>query len=226
MNPTPSSAPYRAFAGQAYFAYQNPHGQKRGGLNRLKVEKHIHPEDRVLDFGCGGGWLLRALDCAEKTGVEINPAAHDLCRENGVEVVERLEDLEDRVFDVALSHHSLEHVANPHGVLESLRSRLKPEGELILVVPIDDWRNRRRIKLRDPNHHLYTWTPQLLFNLLRAAGYESIDVRIHSRAWFPGWHRVVDRVPLPLFSLLCAIWSRLIRGRELIAVAGNPGPGS
>jgi hypothetical protein len=47
-----------------------------------------------------------------------------------------------------------------------------------LYVAIDDWRSRHQRRVDpDINHHLYTWTPLLLANLLREAGFADPDCR-------------------------------------------------
>jgi hypothetical protein len=51
---------------------------------------YIRKTDAVVDFGCGGGFLLDALDCGDKMGVEINPThAHLDARLTQVRVVAR-----------------------------------------------------------------------------------------------------------------------------------------
>ena len=44
------------------------------------------PHAAVLDFGCGGGYLLHNLTCAEKAGIEVNPAAIEDARAKGLTI--------------------------------------------------------------------------------------------------------------------------------------------
>ena len=53
-----------------YFAWQAPQGEFGGWANLTKFRKYIRNDDRVLDFGCGGGFLLKNLTCRKRVGVE------------------------------------------------------------------------------------------------------------------------------------------------------------
>ena len=57
-----------------YFIYQKLIGSKNRNLvNRFN--KFISPNSVVLDFGCGGGYLLDCLNCKYKIGIDINVEA-------------------------------------------------------------------------------------------------------------------------------------------------------
>lgn len=45
-----------------------------------KYTGYISKEDVVFDFGCGGGFLLKNIECKKKIGVEINKS---ICGVNG-----------------------------------------------------------------------------------------------------------------------------------------------
>ena len=57
---------------QTYYQWYRKIGNFGGIINKRKFEKYIDRSDTVLDFGCGGGFLLGNLNCAVKHGVEIN----------------------------------------------------------------------------------------------------------------------------------------------------------
>ncbi len=148
---------------------------------------HINLQDVVLDFGCGGGFLLQALSMTGKYGVEINPHARKEASFRGVEVFEDIESLPaDINFDKVISHHSLEHVRDPYNTLIKLKSKLKINGRLLLVLPIDDWRNEKKYVATDINRHLYTWTPQLIGNLLDECGFQVEDIELRFYALVRG----------------------------------------
>ncbi len=42
-------------------------GEFGGRANKFMFEKHVLPSDTVLDFGCGGGFLLSNLNCKESS---------------------------------------------------------------------------------------------------------------------------------------------------------------
>jgi SAM-dependent methyltransferase len=220
-----ASKRYVGEAGAAYFAAQHRGGLLHGQLNaRTKFARFVAPTDVVLDFGCGGGLLLRSLTCARRIGVEINPAARAEAEQHDIDVFERLDQVPDGVADLAVSNHALEHVLSPVQALRDLRPKLKPGGKLVLVVPIDDWRAQLKFDPQNYDHHLYTWTPLLLGNLLTEAGYEVKDISVLTHAWFPRWDRWVGRLPEAVFDAVCWLYSAYSRKRQLMAVA-EPRPG-
>lgn len=212
---------YTEEKGKAYFASQNRLAAGEAKVTMWKFQPWVKSTDRVLDFGCAGGWILRGLDCAERIGVELNPAAHPFCRDNGVKVYSSLEEVTERDFDVVISHHCLEHVPYPVEALRAMRSLLKTGGLLVLVVPIDDWRVEKDFTGTDIDHHLHTWTPRLMANTLVEAGFNVQQVGVLTHALFPGWQKVGESLPAPVFNALCCMASVLKKRRQLRAVAKN-----
>jgi SAM-dependent methyltransferase len=123
--------------------------------------------------------------------------------------------------DVVISNHALEHTLAPLAELRELRRILKPGGRLVLWLPVDDWRSQRRPG-EDVNHHLYTWTPLLLRNLLDEAGFEVRECRVVTHAW-PRFHEFLfSRLPRPAFDVLARLWAVLRRRRQVMALAERP----
>ncbi len=191
-------------------------------MEARKFAPHISSDDKVLDFGCGGGWILRQLDCADRLGVELNEAAHTYCRENGIQVVHTLDEVNDGEFDVAISNHCLEHVPCPVEALRCICDQLRPGGRLILALPLDDWRVQKDYTGADIDHHLHTWTPRLLANTLVEAGFKVDRIKVLTYAWFPGWRRALDLLPRWLFDSLCWAMAATKKRRQLLAVAHKP----
>jgi len=214
-----ASEHYQAERGKAYFAVQNRFADKGARLNVSKFASYVKPSDRVLDYGCGGGWLLREMNCREKIGVEINEQAHPDCRANQIKVYKLVPEVVERDFDLIISHHCLEHVPYPIEALVGLRDLLAPNGKLVLVVPIDDWRVQADFTGTDVDHHLHTWTPRLMANTLVEAGFASVESKVLTNAWFPNWHKVVGKVPGFVFNLLCTGYSMARRRRQMLVCA-------
>jgi len=103
--------------------------------------------------------------------------------------------------DAVVSNHALEHNPQPLAELRDLFGLLKPEGQLRLWVPVDDWRAQTDAMAGDENHHLYTWTPLLMRNLLEEAGFAVSSVRVITHAWPPQTARLAS-LPPPAFDAL------------------------
>lgn len=212
---------YLGEKGEQYFDWQHRFGAVNGRINAHKVRHLIRPTDTVVDFGCGGGDLLRALDCFKRIGVEINPVARQHASNVGIECYADLKEVRDGVAHVVISNHALEHIPCPAEALRQLHCKLRPRGTLALSVPIDDWRSQKSYDPSDQNHHLYTWTPQLLGNLLQEAGFsvQARDVSVKTHAWPRQYPLLYAKLPPRLFNAVCAIWALMTHRRQLFAVA-------
>jgi SAM-dependent methyltransferase len=211
---------YRGASAETYFDYQRSIGELGGRLDRRKFEPEIRPTDVVVDFGCGTGAILQQLSARMKIGIEVSEVARQAANERGLETVGSAAELDAESVDVVISNHVLEHTIRPIDELRDLHRILRRGGKLVLWLPLDDWRVQRRAG-RDPNHHLYTWTPQLLHNLLVEAGFDVRDCRVVPLAWPPFSERL-SKLPRPLFDALATLWALLRRQRQLMAVATRP----
>ena len=67
-------------------------------MNKFKFEEHINSNDIVLDFGCGGGYLLnnfeniirKGFENIIRKGFEINEYAWGECKKNGVQILKKI----------------------------------------------------------------------------------------------------------------------------------------
>ena len=213
-----TSLHYSGQSGDSYFEWQNQFGIRSGIINARKFQNFITGEDTILDFGCGGGHLLNAINAKNKIGVEINPVAIASARNYGFNIYESITDVKDASIDVAVSNHALEHVPYPISALREVYRVLKKDGRLVLCVPIDDWRNQRKFSPDDINHHLNTWTPQLLGNSLSEAGFDvsTSDIKIFVGAWFRGT-KYLWRFRR-LFEAISFVYGVIIKSRQIIVV--------
>jgi SAM-dependent methyltransferase len=220
------SAHYLGERGQEYFAWQGSGGDFAARILSHRFRDYIEPHHTVIDFGCGGGFLLNSLDCTRKIGIDANPYALNHARTLGIECYAAIDAIADSVADVVISNHALEHVSHPIGTLRALRTKLRPGGKLVLCVPIDNWRHQRRYDPSDRDHHLQTWTPQSLGNTLFEAGFEPLQIVSRIHAWPGRWTvAAYGRLGVHAFHWICFLYGLISgKGTEIIAVATNPEP--
>ena len=100
-----------------YFNWQKNIGVFAGKFKSFKFKKSIKETDIIIDFGCGGGFLLNNLKCARKIGIEPNQNAHNQLKLNNIEAFsspqELLEKHGENFADVIISNNALEHTLNP-----------------------------------------------------------------------------------------------------------------
>ncbi len=208
---------------EAYFSWQKTDGELGAVLDQWKFAPYLSAGDVVLDFGCGGGYLLAALNCGERYGIEVNAAAHSEAQKRIV-VYSSVEDLPVGVrFDKIISNHALEHVENPLEVLRRLRERLKPRGLAIFVVPAEAWYQHRSYDPGDINQHLYTWTPLLLGNLFARAGYDVEAVQTLCHSWLPKVKISSRLLPRAVFDVGCRLYA-FVRGYRQLRLLARPLP--
>ena len=102
---------------QDYFDWQKNVGAFGGIANSFKFTNSYKPTDTVLDFGCGGGFLLANLDCQRKIGIEPNNSAVDSIKKSGAEHYfdssKCMQSIGAESVDTIVSNHALEHTLSP-----------------------------------------------------------------------------------------------------------------
>ena len=109
------------------------------------------PPQRILDVGCGPGWLAEALTALGHTVTGVDVAAHDGIESRMYRFVRA--DLEAGVpadvgdgFDLAIAADIIEHVRDPQRLLADIATHIRPTGTLIASVPnVSHWYPRTRV---------------------------------------------------------------------------------
>jgi SAM-dependent methyltransferase len=202
-----------------YFGWQASMGEFGGWANQTKFLEYISDNSRVLDFGCGGGFLLRNLKCSKRVGVEVNRSAIDTARANGVEVFSRVDDVPDEYVDVIISNSALEHTLQPLQELKSLYKKLAPGGKIVFVVPCESISYAYRPN--DINHHLYSWSPMCLGNLFTEAGFSVQQCKPYIHKWPPLYRYIAKVGGRLIFDIACRIYGRLERSLFLVRVVAS-----
>jgi SAM-dependent methyltransferase len=167
--------------------------------------KEIKKTDVVLDFGCGGGYLLASLNCEDKLGFDINLNALEEASKLGIKTFDRLEEIENNSLDVIISNSALEHTPTPFEDLQILYRKLKVGGKIIFRVPHETlhW----KYAPNDWNYHLFTWSPMALGNLFNEVGFKDIRVTIEIGKR-PPFYKALRKIPF-LFNIAASLYRYL-----------------
>jgi protein-L-isoaspartate O-methyltransferase len=115
----------------------------------------------ILEIGCGSGALLSELlhGWADASGFGIDPALPDDARSGGRLQLARgfVEDIphEAGPFDLIVAVNVIEHTPDPTAFLVALRTRLAPNGRIVIICPAAQPPNVELLFF----DHLYTLTP-------------------------------------------------------------------
>jgi 2-polyprenyl-3-methyl-5-hydroxy-6-metoxy-1,4-benzoquinol methylase len=104
---------------------------------KLKIIEKIKQTGSILDYGCGTGDFLAMCKANgwKIDGVETSKKARPIATQHvGKQIVENLEGCLE-TYDIITLWHVLEHVAEPKKALQSLTSKLKEQGHILIAVP-------------------------------------------------------------------------------------------
>ena len=203
------AGPAPIYYDETYFRWQAPLGEFGGWANQTKFAGHIAANSTVLDFGCGGGFLLKNMPCGKRVGVELNPVAADAARKNGIEVYRTVEEVPDSYVDVVISNNALEHTLYPLQELKALHKKLRVGGRIVFVVPCESI--SYAYQPNDTNRHLYSWSPMCIGNLFTEAGFAVIEAQPYIHKWPPAYRFIAKICGRRLFNMACRLYGRIER---------------
>lgn len=210
----------------SYFNWQKNIGAFGGWANSHKFKNSIKESDTVLDFGCGGGYLLQNINCKTRVGIEPNQNAIETIKNFNINHFlspnDAINSLGVQSVDVIISNHALEHALNPLNELINLKPLLKDSGTIHFFVPCDTI--NKKYDPDDVNNHLYSWSPQNLGNLFVEAGYSVVLVRPFIHKW-PPYYKKLSILGWPLFDLICRIYARIERSYYQVEIVAKKLPG-
>ena len=129
----------------AYFDWHEQPGYYRD------VTRHFDPGAKLLDVGCGTGWLAEHF--SDYTGIDGSPEAVAAAQGKGRSIIQGDVDeplpFEDATFDGVVLKDLLEHVTDPVAVVREAHRVLKPRGRVFASSPDaqrwvwDDYTHRR-----------------------------------------------------------------------------------
>lgn len=202
-----------------YFEWQRQIGNLGGKLDKFKFEPYVSADDTVVDFGCGGGFILKNLSCKRRIGIDVNQTAREYAAsENGIEVFSCADELPDNVADIIISNHALEHVDSPLDILKALYPKLKDGGKIVFVVPLE---RKKKYEEDDINMHLFTWCEQNLGNLFKVAGYKVVSVEELFHRWPRHYEKLYKIFGLKFVSFVASVYAHVHRNLSQIRVVAT-----
>ncbi len=180
MSAAPAPVPFDKYGSMGAYHWResdpgsphyNPPVQARYQIVVERVGQLRPPPRRLLDLGCGDGYLLSRLSplAAEAWGIEPESAGARLARRQ-LDAYPNCVVLEgsgyqlpfpDRLFDLVTCTDVIEHLSHPEAALREIRRVLRPQGRLVLTTP-------RRLPGRVwDRRHVQEFRPSELAALLR-----------------------------------------------------------
>ena len=148
---------------------------------RLRELREVMRKDKfsLLDLGCGDGKLVKM---AKERGIK----AVGIDEKQG-QTVEKFEVTNLEFFDVISMYHVLEHIKNPVKQLKRIKKWLKPNGVLVVEVPLtgnlsEKWLGDDYLIYWDKTHVNF-WTKDEFLRILDEAGLRVVKKGIV-------WHQV------------------------------------
>lgn len=120
---------------------------ERARLNQKIIRQISKNSKRILDVGCGNGWLSKAIQNDQNQVVSMDIALNNVQKallnephKNHSGLVADVFHLpfEKNSFDSIVASEIIEHVYDPKKFIECLFQVLKPGGELIITTPFDE----------------------------------------------------------------------------------------
>jgi len=129
---------------------------------------------KVLDFGCGSGYISKGLQDRfpnlKITSADHNEIALKSVKSKGIsDVLDlRVQALQESSYDIILCLDVLEHLENDQACLVKLKKSLKKNGKIIVTVPAFEflWSGEDYV-----SNHLRRYNKKKLNNLIQKSGF-------------------------------------------------------
>jgi len=187
VNPRPVAKAIQEHYDEAYFLKHSAGllAQQRMKMYQIEIGdfEKVVPRGRILDLGCGGGFLLNTLgNHWEKYGVEVNPSAAEFARKHfGLKVTTgtfQEAHFSDEFFDVVEIRGVIEHLPDPKEVLLEAHRVLKKGGIVSINTPnIGSFVARlykEKFGLVEPPVHIYYFSTKTISRMLEAIGFRVV----------------------------------------------------
>ena len=138
----------------------------------------------VLDYGCGAGEFLKAIEQDySTTGLEPAEAARAYAQQKAQRTtfIDSIVQCPNDGFDAITLWHVFEHIADPEGMLSIFKRKLKKDGYLIIAVPnfssYDAEYYGEHWAAFDVPRHLFHYSRKGMISFLQKSKFEVIEIK-------------------------------------------------
>ena len=130
---------------------------ERKRIKAIKKLANIKDDEKVLELGCGDGYILAFLNAGEIYGIDISQVAIDRAKKrlSGNTRVKHLAvddgektSFSSKFFDVIICSEVIEHVPKPAKLVEEMARLAKPTGRIIITFPNESLINKMKSLVR------------------------------------------------------------------------------
>jgi FkbM family methyltransferase len=167
-------------------------------INELK------PSSKVLDFGCGGGYILNTFSNIKKYGVEINEDALNVSKKKFI-VKKNIDKFRDNFFDLIISYNALDHTDNPNLILNKMYKKLKKNGKVVIICGCQKY--NLDYVTRNISNVKYSFSISNIKALFRDNDFLVLKTTTINYKLFKGYKKIKKILPQSIFDILCIIYS-------------------
>jgi len=182
-------------AAETYAENMSPFTAFSGQIPLLIEVGDISAQDTILELGCGPGDVSKQLaKFADRVvGIDFSEKMINIAKSRFADIEFQTADAEqqpfsDNSFDVVVSNYTAHHFAQPQRVFEEARRVLKPNGRLVVVMPIQ----REQVSFASVMSAIFeeispdqapggplmdAESPEVLINVLTSAGFKNVSGR-------------------------------------------------
>lgn len=175
-----------------------------------RILRYLRPlsTDRLLEVGCGRGWLTRRVQqIAPATyGIDVNPKsiAHAVAPRLAVMDAVDLH-FDDEQFDKVYSFHAIEHIVDADDALREMHRVLIPGGRILLVYPAEPIRGLYAMPgawlgfgnpLLARRLHVHKFTPRRIRDVASRCGLRHVESAFDFFIT-PQFMTVLEKLPFP-----------------------------
>lgn len=171
--------------------YKKFEWQNRYRVNYLQKDIKIQKDWKILDYGCGYGFLIEILKESgyHVEGLEISAdrlevikkrqgSLDDIYTYNFLDEKENIPIELQEKFDLVTSFHLIEHITSPVYFLKKIQSLIKKDGYILLELPnIENTLMDLSPEFNDFNYirdHVAYYSPKLIRRVVEEAGFDVI----------------------------------------------------